>query len=74
MPKLEVQQKCISILVQFVKYVNFFSIIVLRSGRVLLYVTVTGKSSVLDVLILFSNFFLGTELAPSICVVVSILL
>ena len=52
----------------------FFSIIVLRSGRILLYVTVTGKSSVLDVLILFSNLFLGIEIAPSICVVISILL
>ena len=39
------------------------SIIVLRSGKVLLYITIGGKRSVLDVLILFSNSFLGIEIA-----------
>ena len=53
---------------------QFLSIIVLRSGRVLLYVTVSGKRSVLDVLILFSNSFLGIEIARLICVAVSVLL
>ena len=56
------------------KICQFLSIIVLRSGRVLLYVTVSGKRSVLDVLILFSNSFLGIEIARLICVVVSFLL
>ena len=45
------------------KICQFLSIIVLRSGRVLLYVTVSGKRSVLDVLILFSNSFLGNVIA-----------
>ena len=56
------------------KICQFLSIIVLRSGRVLLYVTVSGKRSVLDVLILFSNSFLGIEIVWLICVVVSVLL
>ena len=47
---------------------------ILRSGRVLLYVTVSGKRSVLDVLILFSNLFLEIKIAWLICVVVSYLL
>ena len=45
------------------KICQFLSIAVLRSGRVLLYVTVSGKRSVVDVLILFSNSFLGIEIA-----------
>ena len=53
---------------------QFLSIIVLKSGRVLLYVTVSGKRSVLDVLILLSNFFLEIVIARLICVVVSVLL
>ena len=53
---------------------QFLSIIVLRSGRVLLYVTVSGKRSMLHVLILFSNSFLGIEIARLICVAVSVLL
>ena len=56
------------------KICQFLSIIVLRSGRVLLYVTVSGKRSVLDVLILFSNSFLGIVIARLTCVVVSVLL
>ena len=56
------------------KICQCFLIIVLRSGRVLLYITVSGKHSVLDVLILFSNSFLGIELARLICVAVSVLL
>ena len=56
------------------KICQFLSIIVLRSGRVLLYVTVNGKRSVLDVLILFSNSILGIEAARLICIVVSLLL
>ena len=56
------------------KICQFLSIIVLRSGRVLLYVTVSGKRSVLDGLILFSNSFLGIEIARLICFVVSFLL
>ena len=57
------------------KTCQFLSIIVLRSGRVLLYVTVSGKSSVLDVVnVLFSNSFLGIEIARLICVAVSVLL
>ena len=55
------------------KICQFLSI-VLRSGRVLLYVTVNGKRSVLDVLILFSNSILGIEAARLICIVVSLLL
>ena len=47
------------------------SIIVLKSGRALLYVTVSGKRSVLSVLILFSNSFLETEIERLICAVVS---
>ena len=46
-----------------------FLSIVLRSGRVLLYITVSGKRSILDVLILFSNWFFGIEIARLICVV-----
>ena len=53
------------------KICQFLSITVLTSGRVLLYVTVSGKRSVLDVLILFNNFFLGIEIAWLISVVVS---
>ena len=53
---------------------QFLSIIVLKSGRVLLYVTVSGKRSVLDVLILLSNFFLEIVIARLICVVVAVLL
>ena len=56
------------------KICQFLSIIVLRSGRVLLYVTVSGKLSVLDVLTLFSNSFLGIVIARLICAVVSVLL
>ena len=56
------------------KICQFLSIIVLRSGRILLLVTVNGERSLLDVLILFSNSFLGTEIARLICVVVSFLL
>ena len=54
------------------KICQFLSIIVLRSGRVLLYVTVSGKRSVLDYL--FSNSFLGIEIAQLICFVVPFLL
>ena len=54
------------------KICQFLSIIVLRSGRVLLYVTVSVKRSVLDVLILFSNSFL--VIARLFCVVASTLL
>ena len=46
------------------KICRFSPIIVLKSGRY----------SVLDVLILFSNSFLGIEIARLICVVVSFLL
>ena len=53
------------------KTFQFLSIIVLRSGRVLLYVTVSGKRSVLDGLILFSNSFLGIEIVRLICFVAS---
>ena len=56
------------------KICQYLSIIVLRSGRILLYVTVSGKRSVLDVYILFSNSFLGIVIARLICVVVSVLL
>ena len=56
------------------KICQLLSIIVLRSGRVLLYVTVSGKSSVLDGLILFSNSFLEIKIALLICVSVSLLL
>ena len=51
-----------------------FVAVVLKSGRVLLYVTVSSKRSVLDGLILFSNSFLEIEVARLICVVVSFLL
>ena len=53
---------------------KFLSVIVARLGRILLYVTVSGKCSVLDNLILFSDSFLGMEIARLICVVVSVLL
>ena len=53
---------------------NYRFVIILRSGRVLLYATVCGKRSVLDVLILFGNSFLGIEIAWLICVAVSVLL
>ena len=56
------------------KICQSLSIIVLRSGRVPLYVAVSGKCSVLDVLILLSNLFLRIEIARLICVVVSFLL
>ena len=56
------------------KICQFLTIIVLKSGRVLLHVTVSGKGSVLDVLILFSKSFLGIEIARLICVVLSFLL
>ena len=56
------------------KICQFFSITVLRSGSVLLYIAVSGERSVLDVLILFSNSFRGIEIEPLICVVVSVLL
>ena len=55
------------------KLCQFLSIIVLSSGKVLLYITVSGKRSVLDVLILFSNSFLGIVIAWLICIVGSIL-
>ena len=60
--------------VSICKICQFLSIIALRSGRVLLYATVSGKRSVIDVLILFSNSFLGIEITQLICVVVSVLL
>ena len=59
------------------KICQFFPTIVLRSGGILLYVTVSPvsrKRSVLDVLILFRKSFLGTEIARLICFVVSFLL
>ena len=74
MPKLEIQQKKISILVHFFKICQFLAIIVLRSVRVLFYETVSSKRSVLDVLILFSNWFLGIVIAQLICVLSSVLL
>ena len=49
---------------------QILSIIVLKSGGVLLYVKTSGKRSVLDVLILLSNLFLGIEIARLICVAV----
>ena len=55
------------------KICQFLLITVLRSGRFLLYVTVSGKRSVLYVLILFSNSFLGIEIARLICVAVAVL-
>ena len=55
------------------KIFQFLPILFFRSGRVLLYVTVSGKRSVLDVLILFSNSFLGIEIGRLIGVVVSFL-
>ena len=74
MPKLEVQQKFSFNFGSICKICQFLSIIVLRSGRVLLYITVSGNLSVLHVLILFSNSFLGIVIARLICVVVSVLL
>ena len=72
MPKLKFQLKFLSILVQLEKYANFCQL--LFWGQVeLLYVTVSGKRSVLDVLILFSNSFRGIEIARLICVAVSVL-
>ena len=56
------------------KICQFLSMFVLSSGRILLYVTVSGKRSVLDVLILFSNSFHGIVIPRLICVVVSVLL
>ena len=56
------------------KICQFLSIIVLKSGRVLLYVTVNGTRSVLDLLILFSNLFLGIEITRLTCVAVDVLL
>ena len=53
---------------------KFLSVIVARLGRILLHVTVSGKCSVLDALILFSDSFVGMEIARLICVVVSVLL
>ena len=53
------------------KICQYLSIIVLRSGRVLLSVAVNGKRSVLDVLILFSNSSFGIIIARLIFVVVS---
>ena len=50
------------------KICEFLSIIVLRSGSVLLYLTVSGKGSLIDVLISFSNSFLGIVIARLICV------
>ena len=72
MPKLEVEQRFLSVLIEFVKYANFRQL----SGSFLtsINVTVSGKRSVLDVLLLFSNSFLGIEIARLICVVVSFLL
>ena len=55
------------------KICQFLWIIVLRSGRVLLHVTVSGERSVLDVLILFSNSFLGIEIVRLIYIVISFL-
>ena len=45
------------------KICNFFSIIVSRSVRVLLYVTISAKRSVLAGLTLFGRSFLGTEMS-----------
>ena len=56
------------------KICQFLLIFVLRPGRVLLYITVSRKHSVLDVLVLFSNSFLGIEVVWLICVAVSVLL
>ena len=56
------------------KICQFLSMIVLRSGRVLLYKTVSSKRSVLDVLILFSDSIRGIEIARLICVAISVLL
>ena len=74
-PKLIVQKKHLFIFGSICKTGTFLStFFVLRSDRVLLYVTVSGKRSVLDALILFSNSFLGIVIARLICVVVSVLL
>ena len=70
MPKFDVQQKFLSILVQFVKLFVKLSIIVLRSRTVML----RGKRSVLDALILLSNLLLGIVIARLICIVLSVLL
>ena len=70
MPKFDVQQKFLSILVQFVKLFVKLSIIVLRSRTVMLH----GKRSVLDALILLSNSLLGIVIARLICIAVSVLL
>ena len=70
MPKFDVQQKFLSILVQFVKLFVKLSIIVLRSRTVML----RGKRSVLDALILLSNSLLGIVIARLICIAVSVLL
>ena len=70
MPKFDVQQKLLSILVQFVKLFVKLSIIVLRSRTVML----RGKRSVLDALILLSNSLLGIVIARLICIAVSVLL
>ena len=43
------------------KICQFFSITVLRSGRVLLYIAVSGERSVLDVLIFLVTRFLGLK-------------
>ena len=47
---------------------------ILRSGRVLLYVTISGTLSVLDVLTLHGNSFLEIGIARLICVAASALL
>ena len=70
MPKFDVQQKFLSILVQFVKLFVKLSIIVLRSRTVML----RGKRSVLDALILLSNSLLGIVIPRLICIAVSVLL
>ena len=70
MPKFDVQQKFLSILVQFVKLFVKLSIIVLRSRTVML----RGKRSVLDALILLSNSLLGIVIVRLICIAVSVLL
>ena len=53
-------------------YFDFGSI--LRSGRVLLYVTVSDKLTVLDVLTFHGNSFLEVDIARLICVAASVLL
>ena len=74
MLKLEVQQKILFNFGSICKTCQLLSINVLKLGRVLLYVTASGKYSVLDGFILFSNLFLGIEIARLNCVVVSFLL